>query len=358
MFSKNKNVNLDTFLDPLNGGFSSYLKATDRANLAKSCSILHQHTHKIRKRMVEQLLQAMLDHQPKKIAHILNCCPELLFAKPANYFINQITSQLTGLQFLTANETIFSIVQKLKWVAVLKIVMLPELQKKLNTAALKKHWILSEEISKNELQEKYLHDYIFEPLNALMKDATIQVCWDENLSEARITHLSQSTTHALNAMRQKLLEPKEIQDCVDVCQLLIAAHHAYDRSYTAFKTQHQRAAFAICVIGFIQSLAHPSLGEIYCNGLQEHCDSLDNQAEEFRLTNGRPFYQSRQNIYSGFLCNIFGGATYGIAPSPGVSREARCLEKYAEKITQACYEFTREILQDVRRRTPQRLLSS
>jgi hypothetical protein len=313
-------------------------------NLSMSCVTLYRQTEMARqKRALEQLLQAMFDHYPLKVSSILKSYPELLSAKPEAHNITEIESQFTWLRYLTAGESVFSMAQKLLLVDMLKI-MLPHYLKQLDDAQrapdakhhvleLQKQWILPgapttalEEKKREEtqkvLQEKYTRDYLSAPLAALAADTTIRVSWVENPEtkhhEAQIEHISPATVKALEDLRTKLFEPKAIQDCIDIYQLLIAAYHAYDSNFDRLQDWHRRDACAILMIGFILSLVNPSLGKIYCEdfyGVVYDNKKISPRAESLVLIDRRPFYRATRDSHVGhgfnFLCSIVGAAWPG-----------------------------------------------
>src|SRR5579871_1541374 len=365
---------LDIPLDDGRGiGILSYLDSKDsthaRANLSTSCVTLYGQTEKTRQKLaLKQLLQAMLDHYPLKASSILASYPEFLFEKPEDYNIREIESQFTWLRYLTAGESVFSIAQKLLLVDMLKI-MFPHYLKQLDDTqhvsdtkhavlALEQQWILPETPSPEEekkiekaqemLQEQYTRDYLLAPLTAIAADTTIQVGWEENPEtkryEARIEHISPATQKALDNFRAELFKPKTIQDCVDINQLIIATYHAYDSHFKRFQNWHQRDAFAILVIGFIQSLVAPSLGKVYCEdlyGVVYNRKKISPRAESLMLIDGRSFYRANRDSISGqgfnFLCSIYsGGWSRDMRASGGCGAGWVCaLENYVKQMYQS-----------------------
>ncbi len=287
-------------------GVFSFLNAPDRSHAisitSTGCMRLYAQTNRARqKRILEKLVQATLDELLPKASKILDVYPEFLLTRLGDYGIQKVESQFTWREFQVADESVFSIAQKLLLSNPLKM-MVPHFLKRLDEAQrapdaqhavleIKKQWILApltfsehfeKEKARRVLMESYIRDYISAPLMALAADTEIQVNYqvpnpEIKCYEVRVEHISPATAKALDDWRAELLKPKAIQDCTDINQLLIAAYSAFDSRSSTFQNGSQRCAFSILVIGFIQSLVNPSLGKAYCEDLVDVAHYNKNQ---------------------------------------------------------------------------------
>lgn len=148
----------DALLDTPVSGILSYLDAKDsthaRVSLSTSCMTLYQQTERARqsrkKQVLEQLVQATLDHKLSAVSSILHSYPRSLFENLEAGSI--IESQFTWLRYQAVGESAFSIAQKFLLGDVLKKVMFPHYLKLLDEARrlpdtkhafeLEKQWIL------------------------------------------------------------------------------------------------------------------------------------------------------------------------------------------------------------------------
>lgn len=375
--SKNKLAKLHAPLTE--SALSPYLDNHDLARLSTSCVTLYTQTDKIRqKRALLQLLQAMLHDEPLIVSHILKSYPEFLFAKPENYRITEIESQYTWLRYLITGESVFSIAQKLGLVDMVKI-MIPYFIKEIKKEKMcnedhpsepEKQWFmpspssnLEEEYKRQEeqhvLREKYIQKYLSAPIKALESDSTIQVYWKENPEnkcfEAKIDNASDNTIKAFELLREEIFKPKAINDCIDTHQLLRAAYEGWydvkDRFNIPFLTIHQRDAYAILMIGFIESLVEPKLGQILCKHFNK-CLIGPNSVEPLKLKDGRSFYRLDRDSHSGLGFNFFCSLQYFEFAGAGWNQGARAWEPYVvykffHNKNAECCELTQRVLRQM-----------
>jgi hypothetical protein len=108
-----------------------------------------------------------------------------------------------------------------------------------------------------------------------------------------------------------------IDEYCDVEQFLMAAYKIYDEHLNLFQNNlDRRDVFAICVIGFVQSLISPELAKAYCedlDGVANNKKPISKRAEDLELKDGGPFYRSSRTSRSGqgftFYCSIYNGAS-------------------------------------------------
>ncbi len=347
----------------------------DHTSLSTSCVTLYTQTEKTRQRRAFlAYIRAMLHDHYYAVSRILDSYPKFLLAKPKNYDMTEIQSHYTWLRYLPKDESVFSMAQKLQLIDVVRAIFphyLKELQDAQNRedkpriTELENAWVMQvSTIEKQKaLQEKYTDELILPVIKALAADTTIQVDWAQNsetgLFEATIKNASEATLTALETLRDKLFKPKSLKKCIDVDQLLIAVYNAYDTKFDTFQNWAERDAYAVLVIGLIQSLADPRLGKIFSQGLSEVVNNnkqISDRAQLLKLADGRPYYRSREDSARGlgftFLCSIFGwGATGGVGAGRWRSRD---VEKLCQAKATECVELTQRVQQHCRQTATQR----
>jgi hypothetical protein len=267
-------------------------------------------------------------------------------------------------------------------------IMLPHFLKQLDDAQqtsdtkqsvleLEKQWILPDaartlaeekkiEKAQKTLRKEYFKNYLKKPIDALLADTTIKVSWKKNpetkVEEAQINRLP-ATEKILDHWRKELLTPKTIHECIDINQLLIMAYAAYHTYYgnSVFQTWDYNDAFAILIIGFIQSLVNPSLAKMYCenlHGVVNDYQVIHPRAKSLKLAGGRgAFYRSdlehspSSGLGFSFLCSIYGaneggrdhrdpGREWGAAAID--DKDWMVLQQYVNQIHQGCRQLTEQ----------------
>lgn len=347
---------------------SPYLSDCELARLSTSCATLYSQTHLTLK--FRKFAKAMLDQDLSTLSNMLSTHPMLLFAKLQDFGITKIQSHYTWLQYLTKNQSFFSAAQLLQLVDVVRVMLpyylneLQDAQKRKdepNIIQLENAWIMRVPTIEEQkaLRKKYTNEYILPVITALLADTTIQVVCIKNpdigFYEARIDNASEATLIAFNALREALFEPKALEHCIDVNQLLIAAYNAYDDKLGSFQNQdfEQRKAYAILVIGLIQSLVDPRLGRAFCQSLSnvvEGVEQIEERAQSLKLEDGQSFYRSSPNLASGlgftFLCSVAGfEGRVGLQRGASARVDGEVVEKYVAQETIKCAKLTQRVQQ-------------
>lgn len=306
-----------------------YLNDQDTNSLYNSCINLHNNLKKeLDKRNLKRLLEAMLGDDEKTVIQIIQTKRELLSLEPSQLGITEIECKKTWIRYRT--EKVFMMALKLKRLDMIKI-MYPHMDKlsEIEKAECEKQ--IEKLSQKNEiLQQKYIEEHFVALIKIFSEDNSIAVKYIKNnatkLWEALIINAEEKTTSAIYAFRTLLLPTAAVtidNYIVDIEQFLIAAMKAFeshcDKSANPklyFRNDNQKKAYAIWVIGFIQSLLGPDLGKIYCQGIYvaSKFQSLSKKAASFKLEEekdgGRSFYRSSRESHSGlgfnFLCNDTG----------------------------------------------------
>jgi len=303
-----------------------------------------------RPKLIRELLQAVVDDDIHTAKFILDFDPKLLLLESANNDVTEIESKNTWHKFLT--ERPFIMAQKLKRLEMTKTLFsyfehlenenhFQTTDAKNETLEIVKQWVLPSEISAEEqkqqsekLQQEYIKIYFASLIETMAADNHVTVKWELDneikFYEARITNISKITESALETFRTQLLPETAIaiDKYVDIGQILIAAYKAYEIFFGRFQNWNQRDLFAICVIGFIQSLVSPELAKIFCP------DIGDSLSDTFQLKNGQSFYRAARDSHSGlgfnFFCSIYEAhkfSTYEAAALIHIVKAQELLEK-------------------------------
>jgi hypothetical protein len=281
--------------------------------------------------LVRKLLQAVIDDDHHTVRMLLDLNPKLLLVEPADIEVKEVESKKTWQRFLTERPLIMA--QKLMRLEMIKT-LLPYLEQLTNTSDLTtsetkeekkpdvvKQWVLlplvSEEEQKQQdekLRQEYIKTYFKPLIETIAADNQVKVKWGLNtetkLYEAHIEGMSKTTASALESFREQLLPNAAIaiDSYVDIKQFLIAALEVHDTFYDdIIQNWHQREVFAICVIGFGQSLYDPKLGSVHCkalHGVVNDKKPISDRARSHKFMDGSYFYRLSRDAHSGLGFNF------------------------------------------------------
>ncbi len=352
----------------IESAIGSYLQPKDICKVSTSCVTLYAKTSTILEKNAERAfskyLQAIVFNSPLMISPILDAYPHFLLEKPKDHGITEIECQHTWLRIKPGDKTTFGMAQELRHIDAMKA-MFPHYEKKLNDAraredksaitALENAWTmrLPTEDEQKALRKKYTDELIMPVITALAADTTLQTSWVTNpetgLGETKIDHASDATLNALKKLKEKLFEPKTLEDCIDVNQFLIALYEAYDTHFNTFQNWHQQDAYAVLCIGVGQSIVGHDLGERFCQGFYNtvyRYEEIGKRAKTLVLPDGRSFYREQPDslgLGSSFLCSIYGGRPLG--RTAAAMGEKRAIGRLCQANAAECIELTQRVHQ-------------
>lgn len=241
----------------LGSSMSMFLTKPDVLNLTLTSKRAYSSFQETRR--ARNLFQAIVDHDVVMFASIINSDPKLNFidifsADPKTLGITSIESKMTGVRFVLQPMCIMA--KELNCIGIIdQMLTLVEAAKKKDAKDHKSSsqlewgcWPSNNQLTNSNLQAQYIRDY-FTPLAQTII----------------VEPLNDDTENALMQFRKILLpdHPVDIDKYVNPIQLLIAAYKAYQQHFYSFNSADKQEVFAVQVIGFVQSILPPELGEFF-----------------------------------------------------------------------------------------------
>lgn len=308
------------------------------------------------KRLLPKFLTAVIDDDINVVTGILDVNPELLLIDVPKDLV--IESQLTWHKFNAKNALIMSVERKQYSMTKLLLYYVNQLEDKFR--------LISDTQSSNKLNAIKLNAFkSWQPYNRYTDlqgnieidfpdeyrfylQYLISVFKHTTINNRNFANLDVRTEESLLELLDKLVPTTggQIEEHLDPELFLFAAYIIYKENFREFQSWEQRDAFAIRVIGLIQSTLIKETANIFCRGLQNTVDNFIGQAafelnpsveiklrEYIGVDKTFDFYRSskdsREKLGFNFLCSAFGiSRTAPGAHMPILSFRKLLLNKY------------------------------
>lgn len=302
------------------GLIEAKLSDKNLAQFSQSCLGFYKMTkEELRLRKFQKFLQAVLDNDKKTVINLLERDLNLLLVKPENLIVE---SKKTWQRFYAEYAWQMALKRKQARMLHLLATYIHKLDK-IYQKAIFTQW---QTYCRKKTQEVERQNVSYRQLIQALAD----VISKEPCCYGYQGQFLESTETALTRFRNATLPEAAIKldDYFDIHQLLIVAHEVYAFNVKVFN-QDQRRVFCINIIGWIQTLAEPELGEIFCEGLSDVIKNgkiIGKRSAAHYMKDGTKLYRSSryslETTGGRYLCNEYHHATQG----NGGGQAALCVE--------------------------------
>lgn len=277
-------------------------------------------------KLLQALLQAVVDEDHKRVVEILALNPGLLLLKAKKGDV--IQSQFTWVKFDVEDECALSIAVKRKQNNMIRLLLSyydklrqteVVLDSKVEALSAWNEYIVrtnDRDIDVIDIPEEYTR-YVQFLVDTIKQESS------EN------DDLNEQTKTALASLLN-LLVPKsavKLDECIDAALFLHALNMAYDDAH--FTNSKQKSTFLIRVIGLVESILSPDTAKMLCQGIYyvlEENMPIDKKGESLMLAPGKPFYRSSRDAQTGLGFDLVANLLYEIQHSPMIWRNL-CIAK-------------------------------
>ncbi len=292
----------DIFLDNI----KPYLDHKDERNLSVCHYLYSIYRPSVKKHALQQLLQAVVDDDSKKVKRILEGNPELLLEKPDERLV--LESKYTWQKFYA--ESALTMAVKRKQIKMIEL-LLPYYDKLEQTEELikaKTEALSAWTFYKTQKNAQNEDEIVINPDYATYAQSLIDVFKEETFPNGipgvagvpMTVALSEKTELARSFLFNILLPKKAVKldDHIDPELFLLALYKAYCDNFHLFENWDQRDAFCVRMIGLAQSALSPETAKIFCEGLYyvvEENRQISARAAALKLLDGAAFYRSSRD---------------------------------------------------------------